>query len=244
VLQYYRTALDSIDGNPGDGTLNLSNALNNSHSPSAELLFLIIANLNPEALENFHGSEIGDIDGNGLREFHDAWGNPIIFIRWAPAFTGSDLQPDVVVTSNYQLPFGSTGANAWNNPITISVANWNNGGPPPLIGNMVQANGNYPDPFDPDGHINRTWFVYPLIVSGGADGIIDLFAFDTNPTPPDSLPTFVSEISFPVSPPATRTTTILHPTRYPWGLPYDIKGDGVLNHYDNIHNHRSSGNSF
>jgi hypothetical protein len=100
---------------------------------------------------------------------------------------------------------------------------------------MVLANGNYSDPFDPGGHINRTWFVYPLIVSGGADGSVDL-AFDyplPPPAPPDSLPSTVSS-----------PTVILHPTRFPWGLPADTDKNGVLNHYDNIHNHRSSGNSF
>ena len=59
------------------------------------LLFLIIQNLNPEALEAFHGSEIADTDGDGLLEFVDAWGRPIQFLRWAPAFTDSDLQQNV-----------------------------------------------------------------------------------------------------------------------------------------------------
>ena len=59
------------------------------------LLFLIIQNLNPEALSAFHGSEVADTDGDGLPEFVDAWGSPIQFLRWAPALTGSDLQQNV-----------------------------------------------------------------------------------------------------------------------------------------------------
>ena len=61
-------------------------------TPSAALLFLIIQNLNPEALEAFHGSEVADTDGDGLLEFVDAWGKPIRFLRWAPAFSDSDIQ--------------------------------------------------------------------------------------------------------------------------------------------------------
>ena len=55
----------------------------------ATLLFLIIKNLNPEALSAFHGSEVGDPDNNGLLMFVDAWGKPIRFLRWAPGFTDS-----------------------------------------------------------------------------------------------------------------------------------------------------------
>jgi hypothetical protein len=56
----------------------------------AALLFLIIQNLNPEALEAFHGSEVAR-DTNGMLIFVDAWGNPIRFLRWVPGLTDSDL---------------------------------------------------------------------------------------------------------------------------------------------------------
>jgi len=63
-----------------------------TQNPSAALLFLIIQNLSPETLEAFHGSEVADTDGDGLLEFVDAWGKPIRFLRWAPAFSDSDIQ--------------------------------------------------------------------------------------------------------------------------------------------------------
>jgi hypothetical protein len=232
VLEYYHNALESIT-NP-DNTIN-------SQSPSAELLFLIIANLNPEALENFHGSEIGDIDNNGLREFHDAWGNPIHFLRWAPAFPGSDLQPDIITASNYPLTAntsGSTNTTHWVNPFdigTITPAIWND---PSTLSSpqrelvYAMSHTGYPDPFDPTGVINRSWFLYPLIVSGGADGLVDLY-FDINLPPSVPIPTGTDPL-----------TNIFCPTRTPLGIPYDTDTiNGVLNHYDNIHNHRSS-NSF
>jgi hypothetical protein len=242
VLEYYHNALISIAGK------------NNTAPQSSELLFLIIANLNPEALENFHGSEIGDIDDNGLREFHDAWGNPIQFIRWAPAFTGSDLQPDVVTASNYPLnPIGDNTLH-WIDPISVTnnstpvnTATWNN---PNTLSSpyreliVAMRNSAYPDPFDPNGVINQTWFLYPLIVSGGADGIVDLNfgttsgALEENGSPIVNTFTNIHSVAgntFPLD--------MIHPVKWALGMPCDTDGNGVLNHYDNIHNHRS-GNSF
>jgi prepilin-type N-terminal cleavage/methylation domain-containing protein len=57
---------------------------------SAELLYLIVSAI-PEAIEQFHANETGDVDGDGHREFIDGWGRPIQFIRWAPGFK-SDIQ--------------------------------------------------------------------------------------------------------------------------------------------------------
>jgi len=46
-------------------------------------------------LARFHDNEVGDADGDGLYEFHDGWGNPIMFLRWAPGLVGSPLQKQV-----------------------------------------------------------------------------------------------------------------------------------------------------
>ena len=55
---------------------------------SAECLFMIVAfSGDPDILETFHSSEIGDKDGDGAPEFHDGWGKPILFMRWAPGIT-------------------------------------------------------------------------------------------------------------------------------------------------------------
>jgi prepilin-type N-terminal cleavage/methylation domain-containing protein len=51
---------------------------------SAECLYLIVT-ADPEARDLFHPDEIGDVDGDGVPEFIDAWGMPIKFLRWAPA---------------------------------------------------------------------------------------------------------------------------------------------------------------
>lgn len=57
---------------------------------SAECLYMIctLSGFEPEAMENFRAAEIGDADGDGKPEFHDAWGSPIAFIRWPTGFAG------------------------------------------------------------------------------------------------------------------------------------------------------------
>jgi len=54
----------------------------------AETLYLIVSRsgVDPEALEQFRADEIGDLDGDKVLEFLDGWGQPIIFLRWAPGF--------------------------------------------------------------------------------------------------------------------------------------------------------------
>lgn len=60
---------------------------------SAECLFMIVGfSGEPGILETFHASEIGDKDGDGAPEFHDAWGKPILFMRWAPGISYSQIQ--------------------------------------------------------------------------------------------------------------------------------------------------------
>lgn len=60
---------------------------------SAECLFMIVTfSGDPDILETFHASEIGDKDGDGAPEFHDGWGKPILFMRWAPGITYSQIQ--------------------------------------------------------------------------------------------------------------------------------------------------------
>ena len=53
----------------------------------AECLYLILSQMREadgSALEFFTENEIGDIDADGMKEILDAWGNPIVWLRWAP----------------------------------------------------------------------------------------------------------------------------------------------------------------
>lgn len=59
-------------------------------SQGAECLFLILATMrdgDKNAIDYFSRSEIGDVDGDGMREILDAWGRPIEFIRWPAGYT-------------------------------------------------------------------------------------------------------------------------------------------------------------
>jgi len=190
----------------------------------AALLFLIIQNLNPEALEAFHGSEVADTDGDGLLEFVDAWGKPIQFLRWAPAFPGGGggggLQQDVLKLAGYVPQInGAANANWWRN----NYRRENH----PLTEAMKMARNSPVGAADPfDGRQNAIgWFLYPLIYSAGPDGKYDIVSKRT-----DSDGNLMS--------PTVRTGRILDPFAFPFGMPGDFDGNDVLNHFDNIHNHQ------
>ena len=78
--------------------LALSNPAKLTDNASAECLYMIItrSGYSSSTLEQFRPQEIGDTDGDGLREFLDSWGNPILFIRWAPGFSPYSIvqEPD------------------------------------------------------------------------------------------------------------------------------------------------------
>lgn len=59
-------------------------------SQGAECLYLIVSTMHDgdkNALDFFMPGEIGDTDGDGMREILDGWGRPIEFLRWAPGYT-------------------------------------------------------------------------------------------------------------------------------------------------------------
>jgi prepilin-type N-terminal cleavage/methylation domain-containing protein len=81
------------DANPPDTTADPSNG-RPGYGP-AECLYLTLMTGNAEAREMFKQDEIADVDGDGWPEFVDGWGNPIMWLRWAPGFTPySDIQVD------------------------------------------------------------------------------------------------------------------------------------------------------
>lgn len=84
----------------------------NTQKPSAtfedaECLYMLLMGglMDNDAIATQIGQQnIGDADGDGMREFHDAWGNPIHFLRWAPGYV-SDLQPSPPDPQNHRDPF-------------------------------------------------------------------------------------------------------------------------------------------
>ncbi len=67
----------------------LYRAIYNANPPGAnyshaKCLYMIVGMGNPEAMEQFHQSELAVDPEDGLRYFVDGWGKPIYFLRWAP----------------------------------------------------------------------------------------------------------------------------------------------------------------
>ncbi len=216
VVDYYKRALS----NAGDAT-------------QADLFYMIVANLNPEALEFFGATEVADTNDNGLLEFVDAWGRPIRFLRWAPALAGSALQADVV--SKWHVPVtGEDPETIWNNggPAKISEDDWKAAANPNATPSFAKACHDAvtqnPDPFD-RFRVQPAWFMYPLIYSAGADGKADYY--------------FGEQSDGTVVSPAVSSSTgmvagMLDPYEHPFGYPVDTDNDGELHHYDNITNHQ------
>ena len=81
----------------------------------AECLYLIIGAIrvgDKTGLDHFQTSEIGDVDGDGMPEILDPWGNPIEFLRWAPAVR-SPLQDGDPVESHDPFDPLQSDANAF-----------------------------------------------------------------------------------------------------------------------------------
>ena len=208
LLDYYYQAYRNYAGYPD----NVDPVKAHEGPGRAALLFLIIQNLNPEALEAFHASEVADTDGDGLLEFIDAWGNPIQFLRWAPAFPGSDLQPDVLKIAGY-VPSRNQQANRdW----------WGLSRGSRLLEAMRQASEDYPDMMDERVNIIPEvvgWFLYPLIYSAGPDGKYGIEDGGESPVSPVVETEGINE-------------GILDPFTFPYGMPHGSE------HFDNIHNHQ------
>ena len=75
---------------------------------SAELLYMIIMSM-PNSCEQFAEYEIADTNDNGLKEFVDAWGEPIRFLRWAPGLDPANSDIQTGNSTNDPSPFDPNG---------------------------------------------------------------------------------------------------------------------------------------
>jgi len=177
----------------------------------AECLYMIVMTCGEDARRQFHENEIGDVNGNGLREFVDGWGHPIRFLRWAPGFNDSDLQANVVSDADLALTTAGHETDAWTtNPVLTA---------------RRQAALQDHDPFDPrrlcmevsgeSPAVPRGWRLVPLIYSAGPDGAYGI-AVDASST-------------------TYAWATLNQPYAEGWGIP-NRNNDGDWVHFDNIHN--------
>lgn len=125
------------------------NANPTSQYEDAECLYMIatLSGQFQDVLTGLRPEQVGDVDNDGKKEFLDAWGNPIAFLRWAPGFV-SDLNPP-------------TDPNV--NPALTS---------PPRAYSPIQIADtiNRHDPFDEPITDVTAYALFPLIYSAGPDG--------------------------------------------------------------------------
>jgi len=220
----------------------------------AECLYLILATMkdgDKSALDYFSTDEVGDSDGDGMKEILDGWGRPIEFLRWAPAYAqhpGSDGQWGVASvdddgngTTDDIFEAGYPGSDDLkDSPITqqtrIAVKH-------PTRTDIPFA----PDPYDPLktdprwSNVNTApYALHPLIFSAGMDGSYDVATVLEDPSGPSDFRYSQTSVYVLTSPP--NDPYFVPPTtwtgQFPLGTVGDIDGDGYAHGWaDNITNH-------
>ncbi len=98
--QYLRRALSLSPNTPPDLTFWTP------QYEGAECLYLILAvsrDNEKSALDYFSPSEIGDFDGDGMKEVLDGWGQPIEFVRWPTGYR-NDITPAATTPQDSTTP--------------------------------------------------------------------------------------------------------------------------------------------
>ena len=193
-----------------NNTVNNAPKVPTEQYEGAECLYMIITMNNEDdfaGAEQFKPKDSGDADGDGMLEFHDAWGQPIEFLRWAPGFI-SDLQPSLD---------GKDGAAFAGNPDQTA--------------NPRQPNV-YHDPMDPMKLQKDALALFPLVYSGGLDRQSDIYRGSSGfkyqiPASGPNNPYATLTTSLP--------SGILAPIGAPFDV--DGDGDGDDGSSDNITNH-------
>ena len=135
------------------------------HQAAKCLYLLITMGLDdPDALENFSQQDIVDFDKSGCKEFVDAWGNPIWFLRWAPGMV-SALQPDAPTP-------GSTARDQRMRDLTDPTGVYGSPQPGALVLNPATSS----QTSGPSRKGGNTFALYPLIFSAGPDSNYDTVA--------------------------------------------------------------------
>jgi len=154
----------------------------------AECLYMIMASMrdiSSNGLDFVYEGEIGDLDGDGMSEILDAWGQPIAFIRWPAGFVahpGPDFKTGYAPGDNYAVD------SVDNIPSYTALQNFTVDDTTNLVVDEDR------DPFDPLRRDNRApipmnssvgtaeyyfnFKLYPLVCSSGPDELLDIVRFD------------------------------------------------------------------
>ena len=212
-----------------------------------ELLYLIVSQAAPEMMGLFQPSEIGDVGmastgeaaENGLSEFLDGWGKPIVFYRSMPGYYMSDIQ-----TSAYTADEGVT----WQRmirgkPMTLAVDDGAGGerSVTDFAGVRQLIHEDDPDPLDVMGVDPTSWRTVPIVMSAGPDGEFGVF-FQQLTASEKPLPLSLGPYNLYQTTPGTGDAVYL------MGIPLErnddpvnpVKiGEGLV--VDNITNHQPAG---
>lgn len=104
VVRRYRAILDKRNAD-GEREIDLDTVR------SEDLLHMIVTRgpvADPDVIAHFRPDEVTDLNGNGMLEFVDGWGNPIKFKRWAIGFN-SPIQPIDGELSSRDIRFSPNG---------------------------------------------------------------------------------------------------------------------------------------
>jgi prepilin-type N-terminal cleavage/methylation domain-containing protein len=212
---YWRKALVSVGGDPNN--VMTYAALNNwtRQHQGSECLYLIVSAMHDgdkNAIDFFSPDEIGDVDADGMKEILDGWGNPIEFLRWAPAYTTQNVGEITQQNGNGSLA------------------------PDPF--DPVRADPRWRDSPMPNG--NEPYYLRPLIFSPGKDDSYDVSTILEDPNSMNSDFRYSRSHTYGswnvandpyFQPPAAWS-------QLPLGSVGDIDGDGNAGGWlDNITNH-------
>lgn len=167
--------------------------------------------------KQFRQDEVGDKDGDRIPEFHDAWGNPIRFLRTAPGFANDW---DNVVGAD---PLNGAGSDL----IKLALAD-------PIDLLKLEAKGLFfdnrlvPQPYPSSGAKRATFALTPLVYSPGPDSFPGLIS-----GPLDFADEPIGDIR--INDPylgwtGTESNTVM------FGRPVTV-GEEANTHVDNIHSH-------
>jgi hypothetical protein len=178
---------------------------------SAKLLYMIVMTHSPEAAEHFRSDEVARPTEDNLPVFVDGWGNPIKWLRWAPGFDQSPIQPAIVPIDD---PSSRLKAAAKL--------------PDPINPRRAVRQGTLTSPYTTE----LGWMLIPLVYSAGPDGIYDIsvgegtYHYSGNPFQVFSTPQPYS-LGSPVDSDNTSVTA-------------SGSANGTLDHLDNITNHQNA----
>jgi prepilin-type N-terminal cleavage/methylation domain-containing protein len=226
---------------------NLTSGISSGWSTAnqgAECLYLILSATKDgekSALDFFSASEIGDTDEDGFKEILDAWGEPIVFLRWAPGY---------VPNGGSDGAWGVSGTDDDNNNVQDDISEAGLGDD--VVPNTLQTS-NYllaPDPFDPikcdpryanQNATQKPYALWPLIFSTGRDRVADISVgtdlagtgplIYANTAVPTAAGNDIRTWTTPPNDPYFSSAVLV-------GTPQDTDGDGSIDGYaDNITNH-------